>query len=412
MKHTCQTLDSNHCFSCFHFSKLSFQLCWSDVEPKGSLPSVSLQAGGEQLPVGWTKHILQPDGQKEETGAVATASGGGQGLAESIEVTLAGSEGTLREQAHSQQGDAISLVKDKLSSGDQKALFDLYRKEAALQIAALEAKLEEVRENSRRKQKKLRKLLRKSQAILGECAVPVQPDLQPPAILISTVPESSAIRHPAPEAVDYWPSSDVPAVPICSSGPGVVREEAAQVSQGAGHRSLYSQVIAFTDTLSSILLQGGNLLVDASEKSEMNRGTTDLLTQQQLEAALSHLQTQLERTTTALHTLLSTTHSPAQPSSWDSEETEMEVKGQDISDSVTECKSSEQTDDTLGPTETEMKPSREQNSMKHQRQSQRDEPSACGMVMFTHMDWQFNKRALTQALHRSRLPVGIYEVSG
>ncbi|MGH0115344.1 UNVERIFIED_CONTAM: hypothetical protein FKN15_006772 [Acipenser sinensis] len=359
-----------------------------------------------------------------------------------------------------------------LPAEDRNAMFAVYRKEATIQIETLEAELEKLRQDSQQKTKKLKKLWKESktkwdtvgksglvrlqrclqtllfqglesgvslqerqglsecvqqarerQAVAQRDCEAARTELQrmtqkasgDQSILQSTgaqMKETPCGREEGGAAVER--AVGLLGAPVSAPGPGGdLKEEGEVATLSAGFRSIYFMVTRFTETIKNTLFKDMNLFAEALETPELSLSATDPLIAEQLQTALRSSDSQLNSTIAVFSRVLGADSCPSTLPAAEEEDTGEaagKVKGQDVGQAISQ---------ELKPTEsphlhrftpcTEGSGTAARSPVKSEPESPSDPPRPGGMIMFTRLDLEHNKRALRHALRRGRVPAQLFQ---
>ncbi|XP_041074146.1 uncharacterized protein LOC121294480 [Polyodon spathula] len=347
------------------------------------------------------------------------------------------SDQALKPNSPETGATALDCKKEEASWGalpteDRNAMFAVYRKEATIQVEALEAELEKLRQDSRQKTKKLKKLWKESKTkwdterqVLSERQAAAQRDCEAArtelqrltqkapgdqSLLQSTgaqVKETLCGREQGGAAVER--AVGVLGAPVSAPGPGGnLKEEGEVDTLSAGFRSIYFMVARFTETLKNTLFKDMNWFAEALETPELSLSGTDPLTAEQLQTALRSSDSQLNSTIAVFSRVLGadSCHSTLPAAEEENTgEAAGKVKGQDMGRAI-----SEEHKPTESPHLHRFTPCTEgrltaaRSPLKLEPESPSDPRRPGEMIMFTHLDLEHNKRVLRHALRRGRVP--------
>ncbi|XP_058855247.1 uncharacterized protein LOC117963144 [Acipenser ruthenus] len=265
-------------------------------------------------------------------------------------------------------------------------MFAVYRKEATIQIEALEAELEKLRQDSQQKTKKLKKLWKESKTkwdtewqVLSEC--------------VQQARERQAVAQRDCEAA---------------------RTELQRLTQKAtGDQSILQSTGAQMKETPCGREEGGaavdiNLFAEALETPELSLSATDPLTAEQLQTALRSSDSQLNSTIAVFSRVLGADSCPSTLPAAEEEDTGEaagKVKGQDVGRAISqEHKPTESPHLHRFTPCTEGSGTAARSPLKSEPESPSDLPRPGGMIMFTRLDLEHNKQALRHTLRRGRVP--------
>ncbi|KAK6475273.1 hypothetical protein HHUSO_G24732 [Huso huso] len=428
-----------------------------DMDPQQNDNPTNEGAENSLLPK-WSVLLAEETGQPPSEGGQehhtegADCTGGSHRVSPDTEGTAVSKE--TREEAVSDQAlqpnspepGATELDRKKeeaswgaLPAEDRNAMFAVYRKEATIQIEALEAELEKLRQDSQQKTKKLKKLWKESKTkwdterqVLSECVqqarerqAVAQRDCEAARTELqrltqkasgdqSILQSTGAQMKETPCGREEWGAAVERAVgllgaPVSAPGPGGdLKEEGEVATLSAGFRSIYFMVTRFTETLKNTLFKDMNLFAEALETPELSLSATDPLTAEQLQTALRSSDSQLNSTIAVFSRVLGADSCPSTLPAAEEEDTGEaagKVKVQDVGRAISqEHKPTESPHLHRFTPCTEGSGTAARSPLKSEPESPSDLPRPGGMIMFTRLDLEHNKRALRHALRRGRVP--------
>ncbi|KAK1160961.1 hypothetical protein AOXY_G19815 [Acipenser oxyrinchus oxyrinchus] len=428
-----------------------------DVDPQQNDNPTNEGAENSLLPE-WSVLPAEETGQPPSEGGQehhtegADCTGGSPRVSPDTEGTAVSKE--TREEAVSDQAlqpnspepgiTELDRKKEEASWGalpveDRNAMFAVYRKEATIQIGALEAELEKLRQDSQQNTKKLKKLWKESKTkwdterqVLSECVqqarerqAMAQKDCEAARTELQRLTQKASGDQPLLQStgaqVKETPCGreeggavleravGLLGAPVSAPGPNDdLKEEGEVATLSAGFRSIYFMVTRFTETLKNTLFKDMNSFAEALETPELSLSATDPLTAEQLQTALRSSDSQLNSTIAVFSRVLGADSCPSTLPAAEEEDTREaagKVKGQDVGRAISqEHKPTESPHLHRFTPCTEGSGTAARSPLKSEPESHRDPPRPGGMIMFTRLDLEHNKRALRHALHRGRVP--------